>query len=226
MATIKSLEEKAKAYDEATKRAKEWYNDNQIGIGFKANLEKLFPELKESEDERVRKGLLYVIEHHPTLPTEEAEEYIAWLEKQSEQKLDGTFVNVDDVREDFVNEVYRVLDADSTNDRANQIIDAFDNLPTVAIEKQGEQKPVEWSEEDENWLINAINVCKLNDYNETAEWLKNKLKLLRPQNTWKPSAEMLEALYRAIPENVMEISEDDMLLDKLYQGLKYGKVLY
>jgi hypothetical protein len=36
---------------------------------------------------------------------------------------------------------------------------------------------------------------------------------------------MLEALYRAIPENVMTISEDEMLLDKLYQGLKYGRVL-
>ena len=62
------------------------------------------------------------------------------IAKKSEQKLDGTFVNVDDVREDFVNEVYRVLDADPNNDRANQIIDAFDNLPTVAIEKQGEQE--------------------------------------------------------------------------------------
>jgi hypothetical protein len=36
---------------------------------------------------------------------------------------------------------------------------------------------------------------------------------------------MLKALYRAIPENTMAISEDEMLLDKLYQGLKYGKVL-
>lgn len=60
---------------------------------------------------------------------------LTWLEKKGEQKpADGTFVNVDDVREDFVQEVYRVLDADSTNDRANQIIDAFDNLPTVTIE--------------------------------------------------------------------------------------------
>ena len=65
------------------------------------------------------------------------------IASQGWQKSNGTFVNVDDVREDFVQEVYRVLDADSTNDRANQIIDAFDNLPTVAIEKQGEQKPAD-----------------------------------------------------------------------------------
>lgn len=58
--------------------------------------------------------------------------------------------------------------------------------------------------------------------------IKDRLRALvdnRPQSQWKPSKEMLEALYRAIPKNVMEISEDEMLLDKLYQGLKYGKVL-
>lgn len=36
---------------------------------------------------------------------------------------------------------------------------------------------------------------------------------------------MLEALYRAVPDNVKEMSEDEMLLDKLYQGLKYGRIL-
>jgi uncharacterized coiled-coil DUF342 family protein len=50
-----------------------------------------------------------------------------------------------------------------------------------------------------------------------AQWQK--------EHHWKPSDEMLEALYMVIPENVMEKSEDEMLLDKLYQGLKYGKVL-
>ena len=45
------------------------------------------------------------------------------------------------------------------------------------------------------------------------------------QNRFKPSEEMLEALYKVIPGNVMAISEDEMFLDKLYQGLKYGRVL-
>ena len=58
---------------------------------------------------------------------------------------------------------------------------------------------------------------------EEGEWIY--LDDIEPQSHWKPSEEMLEALYRAIPENVMEISEDEMLLNKLYQGLKYGRVL-
>lgn len=51
---------------------------------------------------------------------------------QREPKSSSNLVDIDTVREDFIAEVYRVLDADSTNDRANAIIDAFDSLPTVS----------------------------------------------------------------------------------------------
>ena len=36
--------------------------------------------------------MLYVIENHPTLPTEEAVEYIAWLEKQGEKECSVPYV--------------------------------------------------------------------------------------------------------------------------------------
>lgn len=115
----------------------------------KERAECLFPELKEKEDERIREELILLFQdcidniNHP-YNASDSRRWIAWLEKKGEQKFaDGTFVNVDDVREDFVQEVYRVLDADSTNDRANQIIDAFDNLPTVVVEKHGENKPTD-----------------------------------------------------------------------------------
>lgn len=49
------------------------------------------------------------------------------------------YINSDEVREDFMREVYRILDADPNNDRANQIIDVFDNLPTVEM-----KEPVQW----------------------------------------------------------------------------------
>ena len=51
---------------------------------------------------------------------------------QEQPEPSNNLVDVDAVREDFMTEVYRVLDADSTNDRANAIIDAFDSLPTVS----------------------------------------------------------------------------------------------
>lgn len=62
----------------------------------------------------------------------------AYEELCPELKEKSPYINSDEVREDFMREVYRILDADPNNDRANQIIDVFDNLPTVEI------KPVQW----------------------------------------------------------------------------------
>jgi hypothetical protein len=56
-----------------------------------------------------------------------------------EKKEQSPYINSDAVREDFMSEVYRILDADPTNDRANQIIDVFDKLPTIEI-----TEPVQW----------------------------------------------------------------------------------
>jgi len=87
----------------------------------------------------------------------------------------------------------------------------------------------EWSVEDENRFNNLIDLVEHSDEGKGTKegFVKfiNRLKSLRPQSHWRPSEEMLEALYRAVPENVKEISEDEMLLGKLYQGLKYGRVI-
>ena len=78
-----SIEEKAKAYDEAIKRAKEL-----LEIGVKDTRDKrvvlsFFPELKESEDERTRKELInFVNSHLAGFP--QCEKYITWLEKQGD----------------------------------------------------------------------------------------------------------------------------------------------
>lgn len=60
---------------------------------------------------------------------------IKYANQQKQSDLSNNLVDVDAVREDFITEVYRVLDADSTNDRANAIIGAFDSLPTICQEQ-------------------------------------------------------------------------------------------
>ena len=77
--------EKAKAYDKAIERAKKLH-DNGI-------TEEIFPELKESDDERIRKWIIddirYNMNNEPLNNSEykkKAEKAIAWLEKQGEQK--------------------------------------------------------------------------------------------------------------------------------------------
>ena len=73
-----SINEKAKAYDEAIERAKKLYGNGII--------ERIFPELKEGDDERIKKNCIHFLElqkqHHAA--TFEIEECIAWLKKQGE----------------------------------------------------------------------------------------------------------------------------------------------
>ena len=51
-------------------------------------LEKFFPELKESEEERIRKAIIRVFTGESNYTSkEDANKYIAWLEKQKKKIL-------------------------------------------------------------------------------------------------------------------------------------------
>lgn len=43
----------------------------------------------------------------------------------------GRLIDVDEVRENFIDKVHSILSDDPTKDRANDIINAFDHLPTI-----------------------------------------------------------------------------------------------
>ena len=75
--------EKAKAYDEAIERAKKLYSN---GIA-----EEIFPELKESEDERIKKAIIEFFESeddNTTYSLVRKKDIIAWLEKQGKNSTD------------------------------------------------------------------------------------------------------------------------------------------
>lgn len=86
-----SIEEKAKHYDEALERAKDFQKVN--GPAGSAVISEIFPELveKESKDEHLRKNCIHFLElqksHHAA--TFEIEECIDWLEKQKEPEDKG-----------------------------------------------------------------------------------------------------------------------------------------
>ena len=87
-----SIEEKAKRYDEAIERAKYYQKENGSAV-----ISAIFPELKESEDERIRKWLINTIEEVPNDSIEwdviDKSEVLAWLEKQKETVPDETNSN-------------------------------------------------------------------------------------------------------------------------------------
>lgn len=85
-------EEKAKAYDEALERAEgiiKYYKECNRDEASIEDLETIFPELAESEDERIRKEFCEDI--WTFIPNEKAHKYIAWLEKQGKETKEYTF---------------------------------------------------------------------------------------------------------------------------------------
>jgi len=122
-------EQKAKAHDESLERAKEYLNSPRTCFDIE-QLYNIFPELKESEDERIRGAIMHFISHTPTVPKGiiSKEQMLAWLEKQ------------------------------------------------------GQQKPVEWSEEDEQYLLvckNALRKYQVTDKWDSeiiSQWLDKKIK--------------------------------------------------
>ena len=91
-----TLEEKANAYDKVANEVREFFEcKRKMPSDVTQTLEHLFPELKESEDDRIRKALISYFKSHLTSSTEIDKEHwegmvikdiLAWLEKQGEQK--------------------------------------------------------------------------------------------------------------------------------------------
>lgn len=98
------------------------------------------------------------------------------------------------------------------------------------VAKKIEQKPAEWSEEDEYMLDETIQhlkqliridkakhcACDVQYYQRDIDWLKS----LRPQKQWKPTKEQVEAIRIAAEVGTANDSWAMDILKKLYNQLK------
>ena len=128
MATIKSTEEKAKAYDEALERAKSKIKNDKDHVLYEDDIIELFPALKESEDERIRKALsAFFAKFKPDDMFDDAfsfRDILAWFEKQG--KKDEEILILKDQIESL-----------------HAAIKAIKETHRIELEKQGEQKPTD-----------------------------------------------------------------------------------
>ena len=79
--------EKAKAYDKALERARAINNGKDVDVESGTTIcEYIFPELKESEDEKIRKEIISILRNTYWISNRNRfNELVAWLEKQGEQ---------------------------------------------------------------------------------------------------------------------------------------------
>lgn len=208
----------------------------EIPEGYEARIEgnKVIIEQKESEDEKIRKEIRdYFAVMIPGACQSLSDKYsrwIAYLEKQKEQKLEeySPLCNTikDKIREYIAN--HFIADTVVKTDMKS-IVKAMEE--GVRLGKK-EQQPAEWSEEDEK-IIDEI--CGNLEYilhnticaEQTKVNLENRIKWLirpkslRPQPHWKPSEEQMNALDSAINYLTEHTcTPGNSLLISLYNDLK------
>ena len=84
--------EKAEAYDKALERARAINNGKDVDVESGTTIcEYIFPELKESEDEKIRKEIISILRNtYWTSNRNRFNELVAWLEKQGNQSSSQT----------------------------------------------------------------------------------------------------------------------------------------
>ena len=152
-------EEKAKAYDEIIGRAKKELDVcGSQDCDAAKQIFRLFPELRESENEKIRKEIIedYKISKRLFSTKEEEkiiDKKIAWLEKQGE-KLPVGFYYVNSEGKKFYSDTFKYGDV------------------ILHVEKQDEQKPA-WSEEDEKMIDAALQLAHEYGRHGLWYWLKS-----------------------------------------------------
>jgi len=133
-----SIKEKAQRYDEAIERANAAHKDDDRHL--KATLERIFPELKESEDERIRKNLIGYIKgiSKNEVCEETKNAWLAWLEKQGN--------NINCIYDKELSELLHIVICRYVNDPDISYIERENVSKKIfpyveLLEKQGEQKP-------------------------------------------------------------------------------------
>lgn len=140
---MKTIEEKAKAYDEAYKVAVELHNLCKEGTQtafHRANLETMFPELAESEDERIMKSIFKALskkDARDVLISQgiKVSDALAWLERQSERKTPRWMI---DFLDNYRRKIGCSLDHDESRDVEGKILCIMQWL-----ENQGEKDILE-----------------------------------------------------------------------------------
>lgn len=193
-----------KKYEEALERAralreeaieKEYVND------YEKDYEAIFPELAESEDEKIRREIVsfiraFWVDHRDSVP--QTSKWLDWLEKQKEQK------NYNKLYEDIA--------------KSEWFKKAYKGKSLGCDYEQKEQKPG-WSEEDDahlKWLCGIIHSRVVNKKMSLAEeselgnwmdkWLNHK-----PQPRWKPTEEQMRCLEMVLTDEAMDDNVHDVL---------------
>lgn len=184
-----TIEQKAKAYDEAIKRGLDYIKHTPVTemVTRQDIFEAIFPELKESEDEKIRKAIHIYLDwldgrkDYAPKGKYTIKDMIAWIEKQGENHIVGN------------NEIVKSVWSEEDEEMLNLIIARLHSHPNVDLEEYSKeydwlnynlkslrpQKQWKPTEEQLKSLKSVIDVGYFTSYPNSLETLYEQLKKLK-----------------------------------------------
>ena len=218
-----------KKYNEAMERARElvakWTGKNKDF--YIKDYSYIFPELRESEDERIIEEIKFAVTQMPSERQDTKDRCLAWLEKQNEQRVshlhpeDYPMTPGECIKPAWSEEDEKMLWS-IINGLNQDIYEKERNWLANRLKSLRPQPKQEWSEEDERKIRQLVALLKSSkekcmaafykDIDECIAWVCD----LRP--SWKPSEEQMEAF----EESLMSVAytENKIILESLLEQLK------
>lgn len=226
-----------KLYKEALERAKGILDtrckEGEQGEFHRKDLQDIFPELKESEDDRIRRELIRLVNDKESdeLWGEyelEKRKVIAWIEKQG-VKEPGEWTRSD---RSHIEKLITIVNAEEHPDEAKWLISVYDRV--IPQPKQ------EWSKKDDEMLYNIRNMIFKYAYSQSAVdvngdlceqeyidanvWLQSRKLphycdscIKKSIAGWKPSEEQIKAIRLARSFVTDDFSDNPTLSELLVE---------
>lgn len=161
-----------KMYEDALNRAMNLALTNNISA---LAAGEIFHELRESEDEKIRKELITYLDTQDAISNRKDKDFkswIAWLEKQGKQ-LNAHQDIEDNLRRQST---IQVLEYARSLDAYNQYGKESINKDIAWLEKQGEHKPADKIEpkfHNDDWITNGACIIKITSIDDRYYWHDN-----------------------------------------------------
>lgn len=165
-----TTEEKARAYDKAFEKIKYVMEHGVSPTLNKEDLQDIFPELQESEDERIRKELIKYLKegvegYIPAGDSSDYQRWLTWIEKQGERKPKWT-------EEDSSMQLMLMRDIEQVSfiskEGKDERIMWLNKLDDRFHQNTNDIQKSKWTEEDEE-NFNSIDIVLFEDKNMPKE---------------------------------------------------------
>lgn len=181
-------EEKARRYDETLEQLKgliEGTREDKHAI-MEEDIIDIFYELKESEDEKIRKALYYLVKSkeengYMVINNVSTGSILAWLEKQSEQRIaeKHKLLIGEDYGVDGLYHAIRILEKTLGNVDGYQTDDGIleHEIAIDTVKALYEKKPNGWTKNDSQIKGAIVEHLVDNNLTEWANWLETQFKI-------------------------------------------------